>query len=544
VSFSYLRLPGDIPAVPGVASQWDFVAPNSAQTFDLMLHMRDSNDHIVGRLDYAARSMDAGTASAVTDHFQSVLHRALADPWAPLDSLGALPRDSIVVAEPGMAEPGIDIAVGQQEQPLASIVAEQAARHPHWTAIDGPDGAVSYRELNSARRQLARRLAESGVKPGDVVALVVAPPTVPALSAMLAVFSAGAGLLPAGTVEEARATGADFLIADPRRFASGTAEPHRVTEGGHRAQLPQSRLATLIRWQARFLSPHGRTLQLASPGSPMFVQEAFLTWARGGTLRLHGLRSVDAAAVSAAVAQHDVTTIIAPYRLVRLVARERAGRLPLADLVTPVQQVRPCTEVVELLRGGVRLHAQYVHPRAGLVAMETCSADGLGTGYEPALRELAPGVTLSVRAAGIGVLPRGVAGDIAVEIPGERGRVRFATGDRGRVDHAGVLRWLGARDSTLAWAGQSLNVPSMERYLAAHPDVDDVVVTADGSTITAHVTARPGAALGVRDLRLHLKRRLVPDELRLTRIVVAADLPGPAEPCRLAASSARAPGRT
>jgi acyl-coenzyme A synthetase/AMP-(fatty) acid ligase len=193
-------------------------------------------------------------------------------------------------------------------------------------------------------------------------------------------------------------------------------------------------------------------------------------------------------------------------------------------------QLCPSAGIIALARAGVRLHAQYVHDRAGVVAMETCSPASLSPDYAPVLRDLAPGVRITVCGPDGRVLPRGVDGELVIEVPADTwGRdhapARSATGDLGRLDQSGAVRYLGAVEATVRWAGLTLNIPSLERYLAAHPSVGEAVVVARGSRLAAYVRPRPGTDLDVRQVRLHLRRRTVPREMRLSRVTVVPALP-------------------
>ena len=380
VSLSYLRLPDDIPGIPGLDLQWDFVAPNSAQSFDLMFHLRDVGQNIVGRLDYACRILDRAAATAMADHFQAVLNRAIAEPDTPLRALAPLVPASVAGSLASAPDPGVGAA-------------------------------------------------------------------------------AGAG-----------------NSAAPLDWLPGLA---------------------------------GDVLQLAEPGTPEHALEAWLARVSGGALHAHrGVRPVDSDAVRAAVAEHGLTTLVAPYRLIEEVVGAGAGTL--TDLVTPVSQVRPSAALAALLGAGVRLHALYAPAGLRPIAVQTCGPADLGD-RPPVLRSVAPGVRLEVCGPdGVG-LPRGVAGEIVVDMDG----IRIRTGDRGRVeDH---LTFFGAAADTVHWAGLSLNIPSLERYLATHPAVESATVTVDGSRVTAIATGR---GLDARQLRLHLKRRSVSDELRVGTIIL------------------------
>jgi len=475
ISVSYQRIATDVPEVPGLETSWDFVAHNSAETFDLMMHLRDAHDRLIVRFDHSGADLDAGSAAAIAGHLRSVLSQVLARPDAPLRALRLLPPESMAS---GGACGGASDGAGDS---LVALCAAGAARHPDRPAVTGPGGSISYRELAAAGREQ------------ELVAVL------------------------------ARAM--------DRRDGTGWVAP------------PAGRAAAALSWQACHLgraARPNRTLQLAEPGSAWFWQECWLAWAGGGTLcRPAG------PVTPAALHRHGITTVLAPYHVLRRLVAARASRTLLRDVVTPMAELRPSAEIVGLVGAGVRLHAQYTVAGAGVVAMQECTPAVLAHGYAPVLRDLAPGVRISVCCPDGHVLPRGVTGRIALDaardidgdadaniagdananVDGDADATRYATGDLGHVDRGGAVHLHGAEADTVEWAGQSLTIPAMERHLAAHPDVEDVVVVWSGHRPVGYLVPRAGTGFDVREARLHVRRRSVPGEPRLSQVHVVAGLP-------------------
>ncbi len=155
VSFSYLRLPDKLPTVPGLRMEWDFVAPNSAQTFDLMFHLRDTGTGITSRLDYSGRALDGTAALAISEHFRATLERVVAEPDTPLDTLAPLPQESVAMGtERGLTSDGLVVPV-QELRPSAATAAALSAgatlhavyEHPEVGVVAaaryGPDAPVT-----------------------------------------------------------------------------------------------------------------------------------------------------------------------------------------------------------------------------------------------------------------------------------------------------------------------------------------------------------------------------------------------------------------
>lgn len=78
---------------------------------------------------------------------------------------------------------------------LHQLVIDAARRAPEATAVRGPDGALSYRELDAASNQLARALAAAGVRKGDRVGLW-ASKSIRGVVALQAILRCGAAYVP------------------------------------------------------------------------------------------------------------------------------------------------------------------------------------------------------------------------------------------------------------------------------------------------------------------------------------------------------------
>ncbi|MGW1173305.1 amino acid adenylation domain-containing protein [Kitasatospora sp. NPDC002543] len=96
-------------------------------------------------------------------------------------------------------------------------------------------------------------------------------------------------------------------------------------------------------------------------------------------------------------------------------------------------------------------------------------------------------------------------------LPGER---MYRTGDAGRWRTDGRLEILGRFDDQVKVRGHRVDPAETEAVLAAHPDVRQARVVADGRaadgsrTLTAYYTLAPGSAGGARDIRAFLAERL------------------------------------
>ncbi|MFI1572533.1 amino acid adenylation domain-containing protein [Streptomyces anulatus] len=203
----------------------------------------------------------------------------------------------------------------------ARLVAEQRDRRPDAVAVDAPDGTLTYAELDRRARESAGALRTAGIRPGQLVAVIL-PRSVDLVVAQLAVQQAGAAHLPidpdypedriAGMLEDARPAGIlthralagrypAALLTDAPAPPGRPAAPQPAVTPDHPAYViftsgstgrpkgvvtPHRGLAALATAQAERLGidDGSRVLQLASPSFDASVMETLMALATGATL--------------------------------------------------------------------------------------------------------------------------------------------------------------------------------------------------------------------------------------------------------------------
>ncbi|GIH02016.1 hypothetical protein Rhe02_00830 [Rhizocola hellebori] len=140
VSVSFMRAAVDIPAIAGLQARWNFLAPNTAQTCDLMFHLRDAPDGIPARLDHRRQAVGPEVAQRVVTDLETILAAALKDPARRVDELlrPARPTAHLLVVGPGgnPLPPGLD---GQ-----LVMEGEYASREVFGRARVGPSGEIVF----------------------------------------------------------------------------------------------------------------------------------------------------------------------------------------------------------------------------------------------------------------------------------------------------------------------------------------------------------------------------------------------------------------
>ncbi|MEU8778079.1 AMP-binding protein [Streptomyces sp. NPDC048606] len=143
---------------------------------------------------------------------------------------------------------------------LPGLFEAQVARTPCAPAVAGPDGMVSYAELNEGANRLARYLvAVHRVGPEDVVGLAV-PRSTTAITALLAVSKAGAAYLPLDTAHPARRTSAVLESIAPRLLLTTREQAEALPRTGTRRILVDE--LTCAGWSAADPTDGDRTAPL------------------------------------------------------------------------------------------------------------------------------------------------------------------------------------------------------------------------------------------------------------------------------------------
>ncbi|MCP9955338.1 AMP-binding protein [Actinomadura madurae] len=128
-----------------------------------------------------------------------------------------------------------DTAADIPQVPAAHIVEAQARRTPDAVAVEHRDARITYRELDARANRLAHWLRAQGVR-AESVAGVCLPRGVEAVTAMLAIWKAGAAYLPIDPGQPAERL--EFVLADSGAHVL-------VTHGGMTTAQPGVRVLNL-----------------------------------------------------------------------------------------------------------------------------------------------------------------------------------------------------------------------------------------------------------------------------------------------------------
>ncbi len=449
-------------------------------------------------------------------------------------------------------------------------------RTPEAPAIILGDAPTSYRMLLAYLSNTVKFLHESGVRPGQVVALTMTQSPLHLIT-FLALARLGAVVLPVSTVHGAaerlaliRKFGATRAIAD-REVPAVEGCPPLILKGvralGSEARLDYSgfvpeadaplRIALTSGTtgpQKGVLQTHGMfvkrldrlfagesvDMRVIPPNLSITIALNLALFALcGGTVVIplgYGPENI-----LAAIRRHGVTQLpIAPSHLALLVAAlpERGPAFP------PAAQIRflgatPSARLLELARERFSVNICLPYATGELGAITLATAEML-VRWPASSGHVLPGARLEVVDAQGSPVAAGVSGEVRAMVDGmpggylgadaaDRTRFRdgwFYPGDRGHVSAEGLVFIEGRTDELINMGGRKLAPQIAEAILEEHPGVASAAVFVsdegvEGPRLTALVVASGALDLGA--LHRHALARL--EVLAPVRYVKVAKLP-------------------
>lgn len=283
VSFTYTI--AGAPAFPLAGTTAEpLPVPRRTAKFDLTLDLvRRPDGTVTGEIEYATAVYDQDTVDRFARRFGTLLASVAADADQPVSGLRLLAEDELHELAAFAAGPDLDSGA----ELLHQLVEQVARTRPDAVAVVDADGrTTTFRELNAAANRLARHLVLRGVRPEDVVGVVLRSGP-PLLTALLAVLKAGAAYLPLDPADPPTrrsgllAAAAVRLVVTEPELSDG-AVPRVMTDDPSVAELPDHDLELAL--------PPGALAYLiftsGSTGVPKGVQVEhrnvvnYVTWAR------------------------------------------------------------------------------------------------------------------------------------------------------------------------------------------------------------------------------------------------------------------------
>jgi amino acid adenylation domain-containing protein len=162
-----------------------------AAMYDLHMMIVRGDDLRV-EIQFTRDLFDDATIVRMADHFVQLLHGIVARPERRVDEL---PLVSASERTRLLAESSHATTAGDDFAPLHALFEHQVERTPDQPAVRWQERELSYRELDRAANQIARRLRAAGVGRGDIVG-VCGERSPEMICALVAVLKSGAAYLP------------------------------------------------------------------------------------------------------------------------------------------------------------------------------------------------------------------------------------------------------------------------------------------------------------------------------------------------------------
>ncbi|GAA3736758.1 non-ribosomal peptide synthase/polyketide synthase [Streptomyces tremellae] len=546
--------------------------PRRSATFDLSVEFVPDGDALTGLLEYRTDLFAPDTVRRVADQLLRLLAAAAAAPGRPLATLPLLSEREVrqVTRDWNAAARPVDTTT----TPHPRLFERRAARTPGALALVAGGERLDYATLNARANRLAHHLIGLGAGPERLVALRL-PRTADMITAILAVWKAGAGYLPLDTALPAERV--RFLLDDARPAlvldeAALAAVPEGLpesdpTDAERTRPLRPDNTAYVIHTSGSTGRPKGVAVEHRALAHLLAAHRAgFVAEAGGGPLRVAltasfsfdtSLEGVLLLAEGHPLHLVDETTRMDPAALVEYVVDHRIDFLDLtpsylnrllpAGLLTDPRH-RPRV----LMLGGEPIGAALwrelaAHPEVAaynFYGPTECTVDALSCRIDGADRPLVgrplPHVRAYVLDGRLQPVPPGVGGELY--LAGEqlaRGYVRragltaarflpdpygppgarmYRTGDLARWTADGRLDHLGRADDQVKVRGHRIEPGEVEAALLALPEVAAAAVVAAPDhrghlRLAAYAVPEPGAEVpGPAALRAALLQ-VLPDHM-------------------------------
>ena len=183
IAFQMLNAP-DMGSASTPAEDDEPEVPREAAILDLTCTVWENTGGLGLEFEYNTDIFAHRTIESFSERFRTLLGELVSNPDLPLRSLPLLTADERRTVIEDWNDTAREYS---DDRSLSEMFQAQVAQHPERTAVRGPDGAVSYRDLGGRALHLAARLRDLGVGPEVRVGICLqrSPDLVAALLAVL-----------------------------------------------------------------------------------------------------------------------------------------------------------------------------------------------------------------------------------------------------------------------------------------------------------------------------------------------------------------------
>src|SRR5687768_12887190 len=189
--FNFRNMPAFDASLPGLDVR-DARIFNGASVAELELEVREEISGWECALRFRSDMYDKGTAERLLGHYGTLLRSIAANPDEACGRLRLLTeteRRQLLVDFRGPARQFPPVSL------IHKLMAEQALRTPHRTAVSANAGRLTYAELDAKTNAVAHELVSRGVEPGDFVGIAMER-SIEMIVALIAILKSGAAIVP------------------------------------------------------------------------------------------------------------------------------------------------------------------------------------------------------------------------------------------------------------------------------------------------------------------------------------------------------------
>jgi amino acid adenylation domain-containing protein len=167
---------------------------NGAQTakFDLDLSLAETNEELIGHLEYSTDLFEPATIARMVEHLQTLLNGIVANPE---NKISELPLLSAAEQQQLLIEWNQTQRTWGQDLCIHQLIELQAKKTPDAVAVVFQEQELTYGELNQRANQLAQYLRYLGVKADTLVGICVER-SLEMLVGLLGILKAGSAYVP------------------------------------------------------------------------------------------------------------------------------------------------------------------------------------------------------------------------------------------------------------------------------------------------------------------------------------------------------------
>ncbi len=582
VMFVFQNAPREALTLPGLTMS-NVEPGKTTAKFDLLLSLREDTAGLRGSLEYSTDLFDESTIIRMLRHFRTLLEGIVADPnrrTGELPLLAEADRHQLLLEWNDTRRNFL------QSKSIVAMFEKQVEREPDALAVIFENSTLTYRELNQRANQLAHYLIRRGVQAETPVAICLER-SVELVVGLLAILKAGGVYLPLEpsypqerltfTLQDSQAPlvistqsmssrfscdGVESIFLDIAQgdiaregrsnpglsiapdspayvlYTSGSTGRPKGVVMGHGA------LRNLISWQLEnFSAPAAaRTLQFASPGFDVSIQEMFSTWCGGGSLVLidDELRK-DALGLLQYLDEQSVERLFLPFVALQQLADAGAQMLrapkSLREIITAGEQLRLSEELRAFLNrlGDCCLRNQYGPTESHVVTEFTLKSPFDHFSELPPIGRPIANTQVYIVDSHLNPVPVGVTGELHIcgeglargylnrpELTAEKfipnpfstepGARLYKTGDLARYLPDGNIEFLSRIDQQVKIRGYRIELGEIEAVLGQHPSVREVAVLAREDSpgdkrLVAYVVSASSSSSLASELRTFLQQK-------------------------------------